>query len=118
MHRGKVWGSTPWLIGFEGVLPINKIERTLFGNAIGRLSYAPSSGLYSNRCSRERIGKPPAWTEDKSLATALTLPAGHRWFTLVDTGPSMHVHIFSAWMPPSVALVYGKERGNAEGCFM
>ncbi|KAL9046220.1 MAG: hypothetical protein Q9214_000888 [Letrouitia sp. 1 TL-2023] len=111
MHSGKVWGSTPWLIGFEGVLPIKKIERTLFGNAIGRLSYAPSSSLYSNRCPRERIGKPPAWSEDKSLATAPPLPDGHRWFTLIDTGPSMHVHIFSARMPPSVALVCGKEGG-------
>jgi hypothetical protein len=111
MHSGKVWGSTPWLIGFEGVLPLKDIERTVFGNAIGRLSYAPSSGLYSDRDSRERIGRPPAWAEDPSLSSAPRLPLRHRWFTLVDTGPSMHVHIFSARMPPSVALVCGKEGG-------
>ncbi|KAL8732004.1 MAG: hypothetical protein Q9181_004104 [Wetmoreana brouardii] len=110
LHSGKVWGATPWLIGFEGVLPIRQIERTLFGNYIGRLSYAPSSGLYSKGSPGERLGSPPAWTEDPR-EEAPPLPEGHRWFTLVDTGPSMHVHIFSARMPPSVTLICGKEGG-------
>ena len=111
MHSGKVWGSTPWLIGFEGILPLKQVERLFFGNCNGRLSYAPSSGLYSCRNERERIGSPPPWTEHASLRDAPPLPVGHRWFTLVDTGPSMQVHIFSAKMPPSVALICGKEGG-------
>ena len=110
-YSGKVWGSTPWLIGFEGVLPLKQIERVFFGNSVGRISYAPSSGLYSERDENERIGIPPAWTEDPNLFGAPELPQGHRWFTLVDTGPSMHVHIFSARTPPSAALICGKEGG-------
>lgn len=111
IHSGKVWGTTPWLIGFEGVLPIRQIERTFFGNYHGRLKYAPSSGLYREPDEDERLGRSPPWTEDLDLRNAPNLPPNHRWFTLVDTGPSMHVHVFSARMPPSVALICGKEGG-------
>ena len=103
MHSGKVWGSTPWLIGFEGVLSLKQIERIFFGNAIGRISYAPSSGNHCNRDSSDRVGLPP--TRIRKVKT------GYRWFTLVDTGPSMHVHIFQAKRPPTVALICGKEGG-------
>lgn len=111
IYSGKVWGTTPWLIGFEGVLPLRDIERIFFGNCAGRLRYAPSSGLYQNPDEFERLGKPPPWTEDPNLPEAPVLPQHHRWFTLVDTGPSMHVHVFSARMPPTVALICGKEGG-------
>lgn len=104
MHSGKVWGSTPWLIGFEGMLPLKEIERVFFGNAVGRLSYAPSSGLYSEGDPCERIGKPPA-------PPTLAEMDKYRYFTLVDTGPSMHVHIFKVKAPPTVALICGKEGG-------
>jgi len=98
---GKVWGMEPWLIGFEGTMPIQQIETKLFGNCIGRLLYAPSSSEFSQREPYEHIGAQPAFS---------TLPPGHTMFTLVDTG-SMTVTLFSARLPPSVALICGKEGG-------
>lgn len=120
MYGGKVWGATPRLFGFEGVLPLREVERHIFGNATGRLSYAPSSGALCVREPWERIGKGPAWLEQSGDGKGEgeseddlgpTIPDGHRLFTLIDTGPSMMVHLFSAAMPPSVALVCGKEGG-------
>ena len=111
LYSGKVWGSTPWLIGFEGVLPIKQVERLFFGNAVGRLRYAPSANLHSDRDASERIGRPPAWAEHPYLTGAPRLPTGYHWFTVVDTGPSMHVHVFMARLPPTVALICGREGG-------
>ncbi|KAL8764745.1 MAG: hypothetical protein Q9209_007898 [Squamulea sp. 1 TL-2023] len=71
LHSGK---TCPWLIGFESVLQIRQIEQTPFGNYIGRLIYAPSSGLSSSHSDCERLGGPPAWTEDPDLANAPKLP--------------------------------------------
>lgn len=125
MYGGKVWGTTPMLVGFEGALPLRKVERHVFGNAIGRLSYAPSS---SNLCHdrgwrqpRERIGAGPTWLEGENpeLPNAdgrlrdgtQIVPEGQRLFTLIDTGPSMMLHVFTAARPPTAALVCGKEGG-------
>lgn len=41
------WGNSPWLVGIEGVMPIAKLERMVFGNFAGRLTYEPSSTPYS-----------------------------------------------------------------------
>ncbi|QSZ34967.1 hypothetical protein DSL72_007829 [Monilinia vaccinii-corymbosi] len=103
LHGGKVWGASPWLIGFEGTLPIEEIEHLTFGNAIGRLQYTPSSGPYCTGKSDERIGAEPQ-------LNAADLPLGHRLFTLIDTG-TLTVTVFSAERPPSVALLAGKEGG-------
>jgi hypothetical protein len=78
LYGGKVWGAKPWLIGFEGTLPIDEIERITFGNSIGRLMYTPSSGPYCSRRPDERIGTDPTPKFAK-------LPQGHRLFTLIDT---------------------------------
>lgn len=128
LYGGKVWGATPWLIGFEGTMRIREIERLAFGNAVGRLTYAPSSSLWQCREPLERIGREPAWIEDpsrympldsryggvQSPATMATttpqLPPGHRFFTLIDTA-TMTVTIFTATRPPSVALILGRESG-------
>ncbi|KAJ9655086.1 hypothetical protein H2201_008884 [Coniosporium apollinis] len=99
---GKVWSMERWLIGFEGSMPIEDIERRMFGNYIGRLSYAASSSVYCRRDAKERIGVRPHEN--------LPLPEGHSLFTLVDTG-SKTVTLFSAKRPPSVALICGKEGG-------
>ncbi|TAQ89735.1 hypothetical protein B7494_g1924 [Chlorociboria aeruginascens] len=86
LYGGKVWGAKPWLIGFEGTLPIDEIEYLTFGNSID-----------------ERIGADPSLNFPK-------LPKGHRLFTLIDTG-TMTVTCFAAMRPPSVALIAGKEGG-------
>ena len=77
LYGGKVWGAVPIMIGFEGTLPLAKIESLCFGNCSGRLNYTPSSGPLSARMLEERIGAEPV-IHDASM------PAGHRVFTLVD----------------------------------
>jgi hypothetical protein len=108
LYGGKVWGAAPWLIGFEGTLPIREIEKMTFGNAIGRFSYAPSSSLWQGKDPDERIGNGPAWIEGS--AQKPQLPPGQRFFTLIDTG-TMTVTVFAAERPPSVALIVGQEGG-------
>jgi hypothetical protein len=82
LYGGKIWDAKPWLIGFEGTLPIREIERLTFGNAIGRLMYTPSSGPYCLGRANERIGKDP---QEKFNEPGFKLPMGHRLFTLIDT---------------------------------
>jgi len=78
LYGGKVWGAKPWLIGFEGTLPLREIEHLTFGNSIGRLTYTPSSGPYCSRRDNERIGADPSENFGK-------VPRGQRLFTLIDT---------------------------------
>ncbi len=78
LYGGKVWGATPWLIGFEGTLPLEEIEHMTFGNSIGRFTHTPSSGPYCSKMLHERIGADPSVNFGK-------LPRGHRLFTLIDT---------------------------------
>ena len=78
LYGGKVWGAKPWLIGFEGTMPLERIEYMTFGNSIGRFTYTPSSGPYCSRRPDERIGADPSMNFGK-------LPKGYRLFTLIDT---------------------------------
>jgi hypothetical protein len=109
IYGGKIWSQSVHLIGFEGVLPIETIERKTFGNYIGRLSYAPSSNKLSQKEPDERVGVNPDWVTNHTVSPPALSPH-HRFFTLIDTG-SMTVSIFSAERPPSVALIAGKEGG-------
>ena len=114
LYGGKVMQSAPWLIGFEGVMPVDQLERVIFGNRQGRLTYEPSSTPFCQRERDERIGTEPRWVTNSGLPGSADdrppLPKGHRFFTLVDTG-SLTVSIFSAVRPPSVALICGREGG-------
>lgn len=78
LYGGKVWGAKPWLVGFEGTLPLDKIEYLTFGNSIGRFTYTPSSGPYCARRVDERIGRDPKENFGN-------LRVGERLFTLIDT---------------------------------
>ena len=109
-YGGKVWGAYPWLIGFEGTLPIREIESITFGNAIGRLKYAASSSLLGERLEKERIGKEPGWITNSEPPPRGSILGAQRIFTLIDTG-TMTVSVFAAERPPSVALVVGREGG-------
>lgn len=116
LYGGKVMQSAPWLVGFEGVMPLHKLERVVFGNNQQRLTYEPSSSPFCERKQDERIGVEPRWVTESENSTSASayprppLPKGHRFFTLVDTG-SLTVSIFSAVRPPSVALICGREGG-------
>lgn len=108
LFGGKIRDSAPWLIGFEGVMPIKELEKIVFGNYRGRLTYEPSSTPFCERHAQERLGREPSWVATTSNFPPL--PHGHRFFTLVDTG-QLTVSIFSALRPPSVALICGREGG-------
>jgi hypothetical protein len=108
LYGGKIWGAEPWLIGFEGVMPIREIERMMFGSNDGRICYAPSSSLWACGQDYERIGKEPDWVPDGEVTPPI--PPGQRLFTLIDTG-TLTVSLFAAEKPPSIALIAGREGG-------
>ncbi|GAP91995.1 putative 3-hydroxyisobutyrate dehydrogenase protein [Rosellinia necatrix] len=111
LYGGQVLRSSSALVGFEGVMPIEALERLVFGSHLGRLTYEPSSTPYGVgwRDGVLRQGREPDWVRD-GRPDAVPLPEGHRLFTLVDTG-EMTVSIFSAERPPTVALLCGREGG-------
>ncbi|KFY47502.1 hypothetical protein V495_01940 [Pseudogymnoascus sp. VKM F-4514 (FW-929)] len=103
IFEGEVDEIQPWLIGFQGMIPIEQLESLVFGNYAGRLNYSASSGLLCSRDTLTRKGVAPTIDMD-------TIPTGHQIFTLLDTG-SLTVTIFSAARPPTVALICGSEGG-------
>lgn len=112
LFSGTVLKSSPELVGFEGVMPIADLEKLVFGNRNGRLSYAASGSPLArdHRDERERRGKEPDWIRDPdSIQDQLPSPL-HRLFTLVDMGERT-VTIFSAERPPTAALLCGREGG-------
>ncbi len=78
IFNGAVQEVQPWLIGFQGTMPIENLESIVFGNHAGRLDYTASSGLLCSRDPLTRRGIAPVIDMD-------AIPAGHNVFTLVDT---------------------------------
>jgi hypothetical protein len=111
LFGGIVLKSTPRLIGIEGVMDIEELEKIVFGNYNARLTYAPSATPFCNiyRDAKERRGTQPDWFRDPDRIMK-SLPARHHIFTLVDMG-ELSVSIFSAERPPTVALLCGREGG-------
>ncbi|KFY68375.1 hypothetical protein V496_01118 [Pseudogymnoascus sp. VKM F-4515 (FW-2607)] len=103
LFGGEVEEIQPWLVGFQGSMPIERLESLVFGDNTGRLSYTASSGLLCSRDALTRKGIAPTLDMD-------AIPTGHQIFTLLDTG-SLTVTIFSAPRPPTVALICGSEGG-------
>ncbi|KAF2971876.1 hypothetical protein GQX73_g1642 [Xylaria multiplex] len=110
LYGGQVLKSAI-LVGFEGVMPINKLERLVLGNNDNRLTYEAASTYISTnwRDHDRRVGKEPDWVKE-GHPWECGVPKGDRLFTLVDTGPST-ITIFSAERPPTVALLCGREGG-------
>ena len=113
LFGGQVLESTPHLVGLEGTMPIHQLEKMIFGDSQGRLTYEPSSTpfMVKNRDPELREGREPPWVSDSrpDLADPRILPQ-HHIFTLVDTG-NLTVSIFQARRPPTVALICGAEGG-------
>lgn len=61
LFGGEVLQSAPHLAGLEGTLPIARLEKMIFGNAQGRLTYEPSSTPFGfdNRDPELRLGSSP-----------------------------------------------------------
>ena len=116
VHRvfgGQVLESAPYLVGLEGTMPIDQLEKMIFGDSQGRLAYEPSSTpfAFDNRHPKLRLGTEPTWIRDSRPDQASPpIYPDHHIFTLVDTG-NLTVSIFQARKPPTVALICGAEGG-------
>lgn len=119
VFKGEVQEIQPWLIGFQGTMPIEQLESMVFGNHVGRLEYTASSGLLCSRDNSTRKGIAPVIDME-------AMPVGYSVFTLLDTVShttksttydanvvqgNLTVTIFSSARPPIVALLCGKEGG-------
>lgn len=84
IYGGQMMEVQPHLIGIEGTMPIEQLERMVFGivgGGHGWLRYSASSGRLCPRESQSRTGAPTTIHPE-------SLPAGHRVFTLLDTASS------------------------------
>lgn len=134
LFRGKLWDPQPWLFAFEGYLPIEDIEKQIFGARLNRLEWAPYSSPLSRHSRNEYgecCGRDP--TTDSNIKAFVERAKKSRYgeqkvsysiivrnksvvdaflqiFTLVDTN-TMTVTLFSAVNPPIGFLVVGSEGG-------
>ena len=101
-------------------MTLRETEKAIYGNYSGRLSYAPSSTIFSHSLRHEKIRMgieprdaygdplgPDHWMKEQER---LEIPKTHRLFTIVDTG-DMTVSVIAAERPPAVALICGREGG-------
>jgi hypothetical protein len=112
LFGGRVTEMSPHIVGFEGTLPLQELEKIIFGNYAERLDYDPSSTAFSQRRITERRGREPNFVthpDEFVPLPALSSPE-HRLFTIVDTG-NLAVSIIQAINPPTVALICGREGG-------
>jgi hypothetical protein len=116
-YSGKLWGTQPWLFGFEGYLDIDTIERNIFGFPYGRLHWTPFGSplaRHGENLYGECEGRDPVMADDsvRNLVDAAPSSAygDPKIFTLVDTN-TMTVTLFEAVRPPVVALLCGSEGG-------
>ncbi|KAL2012231.1 hypothetical protein VTN00DRAFT_4949 [Thermoascus crustaceus] len=103
-------GNSCYLIGFEGTMPIWKIEHVVFGNVRGRLRYAPSSTPFAKGFRKEKIREVEEHFDTDMNVLENQLAPGQRFFTIVDTG-DYTVSLIAAGRPPTVALLCGREGG-------
>ena len=119
LYVGKIWDAQPWFFGIEGYMPIEVIEKKLFGLNEKRLSWSTASSplsrhgvlasrIHNNVCE----GKDP--TTDPDIRARINKYKTHpgtsgeeKIFTLVDTY-TMTVTLFSAVKPPVAVLVCGE----------
>lgn len=117
--NGGQQGISCHLVGFEGIMSLKDIEKTMYGNYHRRLSYAASTTPFSKALhdNHIRMGKEPDSKDRKELQkfweterAKLGIPDTHCLFTIVDTG-NLTVSVISAERPPVVALICGREGG-------
>ncbi|KAK4202133.1 putative 3-hydroxyisobutyrate dehydrogenase [Triangularia verruculosa] len=125
LYGGKFWAVQPFFFGFEGYMPINEIERKIWGADMGRLTWSwyASSPLAVHKIEEEGryiVSEDPTVVEEtRRMVEAATKagPGDMRVFTLVDTY-SMTATLFQARRPPEALLICGSEGGmqRALGC--
>ena len=115
LYGAGFWHFQPWLFGFEGYLPVDVIEKQLFGER-GRLLWS----LYGSALPRQHedahgdmVAVDPISDPDVRALVArarTAAPGAMRVFSLVDTH-SMTVTLFEARRPPAAFLMLGSEGG-------
>ena len=97
IYGGKLWNSQPWLYGFEGYMPIEKLETKIFGFPNKRLTWTPyGSSLSRHQVNREFMKKEgecegldpyraDSYVRDRVDHPERAREDGMRIFTLVDT---------------------------------
>lgn len=120
LYYGKIWSAQPWFFGVEGYMSLPDLERHVFGENFGRLSWsATGSSLsrheaeeqdkYSNFCE----GQDPSTYPDINARIKKALSSSsdeEKIFTLVNTH-TMTVTLFSAINPPVAVVMCGEEGG-------
>ncbi len=126
IYSGSLAEISPHLIGIEGSMPIDQLERLVFGTVAGhgRLRYSASSTIPHSQGNTQMHRSERMPTIDPQ-----SIPAGHTVFTLLDTVSSLEdnvnsisartdysqgtstVTVFTATKPPTVALLCGTESG-------
>lgn len=112
LYLGKFWGQQGWFFGFEGYLPIETIERQIFGARLGRLRWSPYSSTLSRHQSNEHgecEGTDP--TSDPATRELVkraknAQPGEQRVFTVVDTGTYSFTRESSAWSASADLKMY------------
>lgn len=103
----------PYLIGFEGYMPVSKIEPLIWPEASGRLTWSRfSSPLSSHRLNKfgECVGADPMDDDMIKQRIEFEQSRGARLFTIIDT-VTMTATLILADRPPSAFLVCGSEGG-------
>lgn len=113
-------GVSCHLIGFEGTMTLRQIEKAIYGNYNARLTYSPSSSIFSKDLRHPKLrmgvespdenGDPEGPEHWKQQRVKHNIPDSHRLFTIVDTG-DLTVTVIAAQRPPVVALIAGREGG-------
>ncbi|KAL8838467.1 MAG: hypothetical protein Q9176_005019 [Flavoplaca citrina] len=120
LYLGKVWNAQPWFFGIEGYIPIDEIEKKLFGAKSGRLSWSTTTSSLSrhdhlnhkdlvNYCEGQDPKIDPEVNARIQKALSST-NSEEKIFTLVDTY-TMTVTLFAAVKPPAAVLACGEEGG-------
>jgi hypothetical protein len=116
IYSGKFWGTQPWFFAFEGYLPIETIEKQMFGAMLHRLSWSPFGSHLSRHRKNEYgecEGSDP--TNDPRVRSIVeraksSAPGEQKVYTLVDSY-TMTITLFQAARPPIGFLIAGSEGG-------
>jgi hypothetical protein len=95
MYGGKIWKTQAWLFAFEGYLPIEEIEKRIFGCRMGRLEWSPFSSPISRHKPNEHnecIGVDPMLDPEvqKMLADSRTASHGQPRVSPQTTARSLY----------------------------
>ncbi|CRG88350.1 hypothetical protein PISL3812_05380 [Talaromyces islandicus] len=107
LYDGQFSSPQPWLFGFEGYLPIEKLETLIFGNCRNRLRWHP----YGPPLSQHKVNE---FNECISIDPSTSEEVNQK----IEDAKSSTFDKPKALRPPVVVLLLGREGGmqRAMGC--